>query len=391
MRVLIDYRAALRSPSGVGEFARQLVQGLAELSEARAHEMEVTLFSSSWKDRLAPPPGLHVSIVDQRIPVKLLNFAWHRLEWPPAEALAESSFDIVHSLHPLLMPARAAAQVITIHDLNFLRHPERTTAEIRRDYPELAREHALRADQVIVPSAFTAREVEDQLGVPRDRISICSPGRPDWNTVSECGGGDPPDEHGYMLFFGTLEPRKNVGALLDAYELLLADRARRASGASAAPVPDLLLAGRAAAGAEPWLERLRRPPLAGHVRHIGYVEPCERQRIYQGARVLVQPSFEEGFGLPPLEAMAAGVPVVAADRGASPEVVGGAGLLVNPEDPAALAGAIARILDDPALARSLAAAGVARARSFPPSALAARAVEAYAAAIAHHAGKSRLP
>ena len=130
--------------------------------------------------------GVHA--VDRRIPVSVLNFAWHRLGWPPAETLIPTPIDVTHSLHPLLLPARAAARVITIHDLNFLAHPERTRAEIRRDYPVLVREHAHRADAVIVPSHFTAAEVERQLGVPAERITVCSPGAPDWDARGPASG-----------------------------------------------------------------------------------------------------------------------------------------------------------------------------------------------------------
>jgi hypothetical protein len=169
VRVLIDYRSALRSRSGVGEYVHQLVTALLSQFPPNAPEaaLDVTLFSSSWKDRLHVAPELDgVRVVDRRIPVSVLNFAWHRLGWPPAETLVPTPIDVTHSLHPLLLPARAAARVITIHDLNFLAHPERTRAEIRRDYPVLVREHAHRADAIIVPSRFTATEVERQLGVP---------------------------------------------------------------------------------------------------------------------------------------------------------------------------------------------------------------------------------
>src|SRR5204862_5597844 len=146
-----------------------------------AGPLELTLFSSSWKHRFVPDRELAgAAAIDRRVPVGVLNFAWHRLEWPTAETIAGGAFDVAHSSHPLLMPARRAAQVITIHDLNFLSHPERTRAEIRRDYPALVRAHAQRADRVIVVSRFTASEVERLLQVPSDRISICSPGRPEW-------------------------------------------------------------------------------------------------------------------------------------------------------------------------------------------------------------------
>ena len=338
----------------------------------------MTLFSSSWKDRLVGTPELQGALtIDRRVPVRLLNLAWHRLEWPPIEQLTGTSFDITHSSHPLLLPSRHAAQVITIHDLHFLAHPERTHAEIRRDYPGLAREHARRAARILVPSQFTAGEVERHLGVSAARITICPPGAPEWTPR------DHTPSDGYILFFSTLEPRKNVAGLLDAYERLLSldpgtappERDRLP------PVPDLVLAGKATDEARPWLERLTRPPLAGHVRHIGYVEPADRQALYAGARLLVVPSFEEGFGLPVLEAMTVGVPVVAADRGSLPEVLGDAGPLVNPEDSVEMAEAMAHVLGDGAFAAACAAKGVLRARRFNWNHTAHLVFEAYQTAI----------
>ena len=379
MRVLIDYRPALRERSGSGEYTHQLVKALlaAYPADAAPRALDLTLFSSSWKDRLERPPDLAgAGIVDRRVPVRLLNFAWHRLGWPAAETLAGGAYDVVHSPHPLLTPARAAAQVITIHDLDFLTHPERTRAEIRRDYPALAREHAHRAGAVLVPSAYTAGEVERLLGVPRERMAICPAGAPDWSPRSAA----PTD--GYVLFFSTLEPRKNVGGLLDAWELLLSAHPGRA-------MPELVLAGRATEEAQPWLDRLGRAPLAGSVRHIGYVAANDRRALYEGASLLVQPSFDEGFGLPVLEAMTLGVPVVAASRGSLPEVLGGAGLLVDPDQPADIAQAITRLLTDPGLAGACVDKGIARARAFRWDETAHRVVDTYRQAIERRAQAAR--
>jgi glycosyltransferase involved in cell wall biosynthesis len=373
VRVLIDYRPALRERSGVGEYAHQLCRALlaAHPRSSAARPLELTLFSSSWKDRLTIPAELDGAVaIDRRVPVSVLNFAWHRLGWPGVEILAGARFDVTHSMHPLLLPARHAAQVITIHDLNFLIHPERTRAEIRRDYATLALDHARRADQVIVVSQFTAREVERRLGVASERITVCSPGAPDWapRTVT------PRD--GYVLFFGTLEPRKNVGGLLDAYEKVIG-----AAEAGRRPIPELVLAGKATEESRPWLERIARAPLAGHVRHIGYVDPANRRTLYEGARFLVQPSFEEGFGIPVLEAMTLGVPVVAANRGALPEVLGDAGPLVDPEDVDALAAAIDRMTNDEAFSAAAVAKGIARARLFSWDRTAERVYQVYEQAI----------
>jgi glycosyltransferase involved in cell wall biosynthesis len=368
VRVLLDYRPALRERTGVGEYAHQLARALlGAFPRNGGSPLELALFSSSWKDRVAPASDLDgAAVIDRRVPGRLLNVAWHRLGWPTAEMLTGHAFDVAHSLHPLLMPTRAAAQVVTIHDLYFLAHPERTRREIRRDYPALARAHARRADGIIVISQFTAREVERQFGIARDRISVCTPGAPPW----EPRPAQPTD--GYVLFVGTLEPRKNVGGLLDAYELLLARRR---------DVPRLVIAGKAIDESRPWLERIARAPLQGRVEHIGYVDAAERRALFEGARLLVQPSFDEGFGIPVLEAMTLGVPVVAADRGALPEVLGDAGLLVDPEAPAALADAIERLVDDGAFAAACVAKGLTQARQFSWDAMARGVYDAYRRAI----------
>jgi glycosyltransferase involved in cell wall biosynthesis len=351
MRVVIDYRPALRQRSGVGEYTHGLARALVALAAGDAgRPLDLTLFSSSWKDRASIEDGLRgASLVDRRVPVALLNLAWHRLNWPPAEALARGAFDVTHSMHPLLMPARRAARIVTIHDLNFLSHPERTRAEIRRDYPALARAHARRAEAIIAVSQFTAAEVQRLFDVPADRIAVCSPGAPPWTPREGAPAA------GYVLFFGTLEPRKNVGGLLDAYERLAARRR---------DLPQLLLAGQATEAARPWLERLQRPPLDRLVKHVGYVDPGRRRALYLDAICLVQPSFDEGFGITVLEAMTTGVPVIVSNRGALPEVAGGAAEVVSADDADEMAAALEKLIDNPDLAAMRAAQGIARARAF---------------------------
>ena len=137
----MDYRPALRERTGVGEYVHELASALAR---RLGPEDSLALFSSSWRDRLADDAVPGADTIDRRIPVRVLNFAWHRFEWPPIERLA-GTVDVAHSIHPLLMPSRAAGQLVTIHDLDFLDHPERTRGEIRRDYAGLAPSHARRA------------------------------------------------------------------------------------------------------------------------------------------------------------------------------------------------------------------------------------------------------
>jgi glycosyltransferase involved in cell wall biosynthesis len=349
VRILVDYRPALRERTGVGEYIHQLVRAY---TAAYARE-EVLLFTSSWKDR----PGLEISastharVIDRRIPVRILNYLWHRCEWPPVETLA-GAVDVAHSAHPLLMPTRHAAQVVTIHDLFFLSNAAQTDAEVRRDYPALAASHAKRADAVITSTQYGKREVVNRLGVEADRIYVCPPGAPTWTTL---GHGPNVPENGCILFLGTLEPRKNVSVLLDAYALVLGRRP---------DVPRLVLAGRETPAASEWLARIRSAPLAGHVLHAGYVTDREREELFRSARLLVMPSLDEGFGLPALEAMSAGVPVIVSSRGSLPEVVSDAGAQIDPTNAGALADAIERAIVDRDWATEAAQRGLERARTF---------------------------
>jgi glycosyltransferase involved in cell wall biosynthesis len=372
VRVLIDYRPALRERSGAGEYTHQLVRALAaRYGGGIGSPLHITVFSSSWKDRLTNARELGaVSAIDRRVPVSVLNFAWHRLGWPPAELIGGGGYDVTHSSHPLILPSRGAAHVITIHALNFLAHPERTRAEVKRDYAALAPQHARRADRILVPSQFTAGEVQRQFGVAPEQLVICPAGAPDWKARTAAPA------NGYILFVGTLEPRKNIGGLLDAYERLVQD---------SRSIPELVLAGRATHESRAWLDRIARPPLAGAVRYAGYVEPARARDLYAGAAVLVLPSFEEGFGIPVLEAMTLGVPVVASRRGSLPEVVADAGLLIDPDRPREIADAVRKIVTDAAFAADLAARGLARARAFRWEATAGRVYDAYRQAVEHHA------
>ena len=357
VRILLDYRPALRERTGVGEYAHEMA---AALARRLTPSDQLVLFSSSWKDRLpaSAPPGTHV---DVRVPVRVLNTLWHRIGAPAVERFS-GPVDVAHAFHPLLIPTRRAAQVVTIHDLDFLDHPERTRREIRRDYPALAAAHARRAAAVVAVSAFTAAEVERRLGVPRERIVVCGSGAPAWRPRPA------PAPRGPILFMGTLEPRKNVGALLQAYAELL----------NGPEPPPLCLVGGATDAAAGWLRAMDEPPLAGRVRHLGYVADDRRYDLYAQASMLVLPSHLEGFGIPVLEAMTVGVPVIVSNRGALPEVAGDAAQIVEPEDVSGLAAAMRRYLDDPSAAAAATTRGFARARAYSWDASAATLMKLYA-------------
>lgn len=371
VRLLIDYRPALRERTGVGEFVHELARALS--SRARdGGAAEVTLFTTSWKDR--PDPSLAAQmpgarIADLKVPVRGLVWAWNRLEWPPVEWLA-GLHDVVHSQSPLLIPSWHAAQVVTVHDLDFLRNPEQMTAEIRRDYPPLARAHAARADAVMVSSQYAASEVTRELRLPRARVHVCPPGRPDW-----AAGVAARRAPRHILFMGTLSLRKNVGTLLEAYARLREE---------VADAPPLVLAGHRTPASARWEQRCEEAPLKGHVRITGYVDARHKLDLYAGAAMLVLPSYDEGFGLPVLEAMACGVPVVVSSRGSLPEVAGAAAAPIDPDNAAGFAAAMRELLD-PQPAAAASARGLAQAARYSWAACAAAAMRAYESAREVHA------
>ncbi|HUQ88495.1 MAG TPA: glycosyltransferase family 1 protein [Vicinamibacterales bacterium] len=382
MRILVDYRPALRERTGVGEFVHELTKALAEQAE-RDRNDQIAIFTSSWKDRPAPALASQmpsVRIFDLKVPVRGLVWSWNRLEWPPVEWLA-GAHDVVHSQSPLLIPATRAAQVVTVHDLDFLRHPDQMSAEIRRDYPALARSHAARAHAVIVSSQYAAGEVTRELNLDPSRVHVCPPGRPTWaDDVRRRRSATIADgrlrERGHILFMGTLSLRKNVGTLLEAYARLRAARP---------DAPPLVLAGHRTEASARWEARCEQSPLKEHVTITGYVDSTRKIDLYADALMLVLPSYEEGFGLPVLEAMACGVPVIVSSRGSLPEVAGAAAEPIDPDDADGFTHAMQALIDGDS--RSASERGVAQAAKYSWLACAAAARTAYQSAMEVHASR----
>ena len=371
MQILLDYRPALRQRTGVGEYIHETAKAL--VATAPAHE-RLVLFSSSWKDRLPPAVVPGADVVDRRVPVRLLNLAWHRLGWPPVEALCHRRFDVVQATSPLQVPSRSGARLVTVYDLDFLDHPEQTRAEIRRDYPALAARHAKLADHVVVISDYTSLEVQRRFGVAPSRISTCIPGAPNWPKRE----AEPPATEAILLFIGTIEPRKNLDALLDAYGQLIA----RLPNA-----PKLVLAGRQTSASAGLSARSGEPPFAGRVELPGYVDETAKRGLFRRALVCILPSAVEGFGIPALEAMATGVPVIAANHGALPEAVGSAGRLVDGATAEGLAAALFDVVTDEILRERMRQAGWARVRAFTWTRTAQQMREGWQRAIEHRAGR----
>ncbi|GIW11605.1 MAG: hypothetical protein KatS3mg061_2662 [Dehalococcoidia bacterium] len=268
--------------------------------------------------------------------------------------------DLFHATEHLLPPLRRTRSVLTVHDLIFRFFPEHHLP-LNRWYLTLMMPRFLRAaDAIIAVSEQTRRDLSALYGVAPERVWVIPegvnprfrpPDHPAAITALRERLGLP---ERFILYLGTIEPRKNLLTLLEAYRALVA----------AGETADLVIAGRRGWLFAPVFARVRELGLEQRVHFTGWVAEEDLPFLLAAAQVFAFPSEYEGFGLPPLEAMAVGTPVVAANAAALPEVVGDAGLLVPPRDVAALAAALQRVLSDEELARTLRARGLARARRF---------------------------
>jgi alpha-1,3-rhamnosyl/mannosyltransferase len=300
--------------------------------------------------------GPNVSLRHIRFPSRIYRGLRHARALPPIEWMV-GPCDIVLGSNYIPMPSRRAAEVPVVYDLSFIHHPETVSRRhlyfLRFVLPGVMR----RAGVVITISETIKAEIAAHYRVDESSIHVVTPGcdleRFDGNpSMDESIPGLP---ERYFLYMGTLEPRKNLPGLLTAYAAL---RQRHPEA------PPLVLAGGVGWRVRELLSELRSASGRGAVIPLGYVDDTLLPALYAHALALVFPSFYEGFGLPALEAMASGCPVIGADRSAIPEVVGDAGLLVDPYDTSAIADAMERVLGDETLAMDLTARGKARARSF---------------------------
>jgi glycosyltransferase involved in cell wall biosynthesis len=260
------------------------------------------------------------------------------------EPLFPRTRDLFHALNQRLPVIRFRRTVSTFHDL-FILTGDYSTPDFRRRFAEQARRAAEASDAIIAVSAFTAQQVVELLGVERSRVHVVHHGA---NHISLAGAA--PREN-VVLNVGAIQRRKNIARLVEAFE--------RAPGGW-----KLVLAGSQGYQAGEILARIEASPRRADIQVLGYVSSTELARWYARARIFAFPSRDEGFGMPVLEAMAAGVPVIAGKRAALPEVCGDAALLVDPDDVASITAALEHLMGDTALAERLATAGRERARKF---------------------------
>ncbi len=363
MRIAVDYTAAARQRFGVGRYARELIR--AVLAQDAPHEYVVMTGTAGLGERwrrekahlrhLAAHPQ-HLRFRDLPLDDEWMARLWQRLRLPlPAEWLT-GPVDLFYSPDFVLPPLRRGTRsMLTVHDLSFLRHPEAFTPALRDYLRTVVPRSVARADIVLADSEATRRDLIALLDLPPERVVTLYPGLSAGFTPTPG-----PDERGrlrrrygvggrpYILAVGTVQPRKNYVRLMAACDAL-ADEA------------ELVIVGQRGWLADPILAEAARRP---HVRMLGFVEDDDLAALYRQAVALAFPSLYEGFGLPPLEAMACGTPVVASTASSVPEVVGDAALLLDPTEISAWSEALARLLHDEALRARLRRAGLARARTF---------------------------
>ncbi|MBL8163997.1 MAG: glycosyltransferase family 4 protein [Anaerolineae bacterium] len=346
MRLGIDTRLTYYRTGGISTYMRRLVSILEQLD----HDHDYTVFHSR-KSR--------ETLTTRFRRADLWTPCHHRLERLALSLeLLPQRLDLFHS-PDFIPPLRGARRhIITVHDLTFLHYPQFLTAEARRYYNDQIDYAVRHADHILVDSEATQRDLVSMLSVPPEKITVHMLGVDkrfcliDDAAERLAGLGLPPE---YLLFVGTFEPRKNIVGLLRAYSKV---RGRLPS------VPPLLLVGRRGWLFDETLAQIESERLNTNVIWHEDISDNDLPVVYNGASVLVLPSFYEGFGFPALEAMACGCVPIVSNRSSLPEVVGSVGLQINPDDTDDLAQALEKALVDAEWRGQQRAAGLERAKAF---------------------------
>ena len=384
MIVGVDYTAAAWQGAGIGRYTRELLRATVGLDRSIQYKLFYAAgglpAASPYLDELRALAAANANVTVKPIPLapRHLTILWQRLRLPLRVERLIGPVDLLHAPDFVLPPTRART-LLTIHDLTFLVRPECAEAGLRR-YLATAVPRALRrADMVLVDSQATASDLARLLGVSGPRVRLVYPGvearfRP--LPVAEveplrAALGLPAD---FLLFVSTIEPRKNLVRLLEAFALLVGegqavDGGRKADGGrwtvdggqGARDSLQLVIAGRKGWLYEEVFAAVGRLGLAGRVRFLDFFDDAQLPALYNLARAFVYPSLYEGFGLPALEALACGVPVVTAAVASLPEMVGEAALLVDPLSVTSIAEGMAQAL---VAGEQLRAAGPLQARRF---------------------------
>ncbi len=356
MRIGIDARPLNKQRTGIGNY----VQGLVELLPQVAPQHEYLLYSNRRLDSPLPEGAFH-----QRIDVA---FGWcpgsFWLLGRGARLARKDAVDVYWSTQAILPPRMPSEvlKVVTVYDMVWLRCPETTTRYVRLVQSMCARKAVAEADYVIVISRSTQDELIQTLGVPREKTKLVYPGIADrYKPRQQAKAAEHISrKYGvpqrYMATAGTVEPRKNLKLLVEVLRIL------KSNGQLDCP---LLVVGASGWKTSPLFREIQAGGLTENdIRFLGYIPDEDMPLFYAGAQVFLFPTLYEGFGLPPVEAMACGVPVIASDAPCMPEVLGDAAILEPPTSAETFATAILRVLTDDELRAALRVKGIRRAQSF---------------------------
>lgn len=370
--VAIEYTSALEQGGGIGRYTRELIGALARQDSSTPYFL---FASGQTKERRLSLPGSNFEWKLTRIQAQWLARLWHRARLPVPIEYWTGPIALLHAPDFTLPPVkRGTRTLLTVHDLSFIRTPE-TAARGLRAYLEKAVPHSIaRADHVLADSESTKQDVIELFRTSAEKVSVLYSGvssrfvpitdaRTLQGVRARYGLGD----RSYILSVGTIQPRKNYLRLLEAFKQI--DR----------PDLDLVIA-----GGRGWLENLayrqaQESGLGDRIRFLGFVDDSDLPALYSAAQLFVFPSLYEGFGLPVLEAMACGIPVVTSNVSSLPEIAGDAALLVDPYDIEMLASAITEALEDQAVREKLVSRGTERARQFTWSRAAQQLLQHYKA------------
>ncbi len=355
---LFGHRLAGAEPTGVGRHAAELVRALTLCRHDGLRYRTTTLREPPPK--WSPRGVEHMAVRGPRRPLAL---AWAFGGGPRLERLVPR-VDLVHTLLTWLPVRTRRPTVATVHDLMFLHHPEWYPRRDRLSYRQAVRQVAAEAALVVTGSQFVAGEIVALLGIEPERVRVVHHGvpaafaaPPPAEVVTDTCARWGVEPGRFLLAVGAVSHRKNLGIV-----------ARALSRLPATGGIELVLVGPAGAGSDQLRAKMERLGLGARVAILGFLADNDLVALMAAASSLVHPSRDEGFGYPPLEAMALGTPVLAAAAASLPEIVGDGGVLLDPDAPDAWAGAISRLRTDPEHRAHLAAAGRARAAEFTPEA-----------------------
>jgi glycosyltransferase involved in cell wall biosynthesis len=373
LRIGIDYTAALKQSGGIGRYTRGLITTLAELDNKNSYTLMVT------PD--APPDDLQVFHAQPNFTPKFyplaerwLTIGWHRFYLPIPVEWFTGRVDLFHSPNFILPPTRQAKTLLTVHDLSFIRHPQGAVPSLRKWLEKAVPRSLARADHVLADSESTKQDLIDIFQLTPKTITVVGAGvEARFQPVTDSHRLEtvrrryhlPPSEK-FILGLGTLEPRKNFTGLIKAY--------------SQSPVRHthhLVIA-----GGKGWLYNeifaaAESSPVANRIHLIGFIDDDDLPALYNLADIFAYPSHYEGFGIPVVEAMACGTPVVCADNSCLPEVGGQAALQIEATDVTALAETLHRLAIDPTLRQQAIATGLRQAQKFTWPATARRLLAVY--------------